>query len=383
MMQGQPQPIGQSARPAQPQQPPREGMKGIDNATGRPVVVRNGQVVFADQPPPPAFNTVRGAPPGVMSNQLGREDEILQGAADERQRLSSASQNANRFGALQETQKTGGMLGFEWWRAIRTPFDTELSEMERINATLAPLQRQAGSGAMSDKDLAVFQRSIVSVVHAPEANKSYIAITNAAARRAADYESFMQEYRAMYGPGSLADGQRLWRQYSSQERLFNDDGSPRQNVRSWREFFGMEGAAGGQQEIPLSDTITSNVRIAQQSAPSPIAGSRYTLTPAAQNAYQRLPGGGFNADAPAGSIQRPFFLGPVPEDQLFVGQYGITPDGRLVQGQRPMPTQQPSQGAQQPAGGQQPVRITGDADYNRLPSGARFIGPDGVERVKP
>lgn len=29
-----------------------------------------------------------------------------------------------------------------------------------------------------------------------------------------------------------------------------------------------------------------------------------------------------------------------------------------------------------------PVRITGDADYNRLPKGARYIGPDGVERVK-
>jgi hypothetical protein len=34
-------------------------------------------------------------------------------------------------------------------------------------------------------------------------------------------------------------------------------------------------------------------------------------------------------------------------------------------------------------GGPQPVKITGDADYARLPSGARFIGPDNQLRRKP
>jgi hypothetical protein len=30
-----------------------------------------------------------------------------------------------------------------------------------------------------------------------------------------------------------------------------------------------------------------------------------------------------------------------------------------------------------------PVKITGDADYNKLPSGSLFIGPDGQQRRKP
>jgi len=30
-----------------------------------------------------------------------------------------------------------------------------------------------------------------------------------------------------------------------------------------------------------------------------------------------------------------------------------------------------------------PVRITGDADYAKLRSGAQFVGPDGVLRTKP
>lgn len=37
-------------------------------------------------------------------------------------------------------------------------------------------------------------------------------------------------------------------------------------------------------------------------------------------------------------------------------------------------------GGQQPQG---PVRIQGDADFNALPSGATFVGPDGVPRRKP
>ncbi len=36
-----------------------------------------------------------------------------------------------------------------------------------------------------------------------------------------------------------------------------------------------------------------------------------------------------------------------------------------------------------PAPATPPVKITGDADYNALPSGTHFVGPDGKERVKP
>lgn len=33
-------------------------------------------------------------------------------------------------------------------------------------------------------------------------------------------------------------------------------------------------------------------------------------------------------------------------------------------------------------GNQAPARVSGDAEYNALPKGARYVGPDGVERVK-
>jgi hypothetical protein len=43
----------------------------------------------------------------------------------------------------------------------------------------------------------------------------------------------------------------------------------------------------------------------------------------------------------------------------------------------------PADGATPAAPSGQPARVTSDADYNALPSGAMFVGPDGKTRRKP
>lgn len=48
---------------------------------------------------------------------------------------------------------------------------------------------------------------------------------------------------------------------------------------------------------------------------------------------------------------------------------------------RVAPTAPPPKGAAPKVSG--PVRITGDADYEKLDSGTKFIGPDGIPRTKP
>jgi hypothetical protein len=210
--------------------------------------------------PAPAFNTVRGAPAGVMSNQLKNEDELLDNAAAEASRLGTAVNTVNRFDALmrgttgdprKRAQGTGGTLGLPGAMALRTTFgDAELSEMEQLNNQLAPLQRAAGSGAMSDKDLAVFQRSIVSPVLDPAANAQYIAVTRAASQRAKDYQDFLQTYRARFGVGSLADGRRAWQEYTNANPLFQDNGGVNRDVRSWRDFYSGEPAKQQRQAQP-------------------------------------------------------------------------------------------------------------------------------------
>jgi hypothetical protein len=52
------------------------------------------------------------------------------------------------------------------------------------------------------------------------------------------------------------------------------------------------------------------------------------------------------------------------------GPAGVGPPSGKVMGDQPLPQEAP-------------VRIAGDDDFNKLPSGAHFIGPDGKLRVKP
>ena len=107
--------------------------------------------------------------------------------------------------------------------------------------------------------------------------------------------------------------------------------------------------------IPLAQNPTARVRVGQVTMPTR-AGARYGLTPSAQEAYSRLPSG-FDPQARIGDITRPMYLHEdFRESDLRVGDYGVTPDGRLVQGIAPQPVQMPRQGAQQPAGGQQPAQ---------------------------
>jgi hypothetical protein len=58
--------------------------------------------------------------------------------------------------------------------------------------------------------------------------------------------------------------------------------------------------------------------------------------------------------------------------------FGFTTPAEML-AERPPPIRRETQGNTQE---QPPVRITTDEEYNRLPSGARFIGPDGRQRIK-
>jgi hypothetical protein len=72
------------------------------------------------------------------------------------------------------------------------------------------------------------------------------------------------------------------------------------------------------------------------------------------------------------------------------GLNGLDPQGRSVEAgweqlnKNAMAAPMPGARRNAPAkGGAGPKRIRGDADYQKLPSGARFIDPEGVERIKP
>lgn len=115
------------------------------------------------------------------------------------------------------------------------------------------------------------------------------------------------------------------------------------------------------------------------------------MAPLARAAF-RTPGQGSDSDRDVS-----LFMGMVPSrhstdagnKQRYQQMNSMIVDNinnqRAILGQGPLkqtakakpeqPTQVPAKGA--------PVRIKGDADFDRLPSGSAFIGPDGKTRVKP
>lgn len=282
--------------------------RGLDR-NGKPIA---GAVAL----PEPSFNTVRGAPPGVMSNQLSNEDRLLSDAKDNVSRFSTSASQANRFQSLMdEGQNTGGLNRIPGAIGLQVIFgNQELQEMEQINNALAPLQRQAGSGPMSDKDLAVFQRSIVSPEMSKGANEAYVQNVRASARRAREYLEFMEKYRSVHGVGSLAEAGRIWNSYTNANPVFGDDGRPSSDVVSWRQFFAADGGQAGQTDSSL-----------------PIRTSPDGRSGFASGAQARM-AEGRNPSAPEGFLENPYVLFN-DEDAADIppGAYYITRGGGLRQ----------------------------------------------------
>lgn len=117
----------------------------------------------------------------------------------------------NEFGRLNRQSETGSL-----WQQI-TPdksfFRSGPSmEMAAIQARLAPAQRQAGSGASSDRDVAMFLRGLPSLENEGNTNKAiredYERKYNAALEKANAMQKHLDQF------GNLTDFDSVWAQRS-------------------------------------------------------------------------------------------------------------------------------------------------------------------------
>lgn len=229
-----------------------------------------------------------------------------------------------------------------------------------------------------------------------ESNRRYIITRQWFDAKNAGAAQAMQAWTAQLGSPSATNAQG--QDFYSWWELYSANAYPRPNFDGFgashpaNTFTGYRPPRqprGGAQAMPpgleLSPAMTLPGGVAAVSDAN-AAGQREALTPAARNAFSRIPGG-FNPQAAPGSMQRPFYLGDRPESTLQVGQYGITADGRLVEGRAPRPVATggrrsnapPLNTIRPPAEQQAPVRVQTVEEANRLPPGTRYITPDGQE----
>lgn len=115
----------------------------------------------------------------------------------------------NEFGRLNRQNSTGSL-----WQQM-TP-DTSLfrsgpsMEMAAIQARLAPAQRSAGSGASSDRDVAMFLRGLPSLENEGPTNKGIREDFERRYKLALEKANAMQQYLAQNG--NLMDFDSVWAQ---------------------------------------------------------------------------------------------------------------------------------------------------------------------------
>ena len=103
---------------------------------------------------------------------------------------------------------------------IRTRMNPSLQEMQTISNKQAVKLREAGSGAMSDKDLAVFRQSVIGVDKQPETNRAIAAAQLAGIERIKEYRKFVSKMFEVYRYVDPAKLESLWQEYADANPIY-------------------------------------------------------------------------------------------------------------------------------------------------------------------
>lgn len=104
----------------------------------------------------------------------------------------------DQLDALLQASPTGGMAALKSYAGefgINTDGLSELQAAEALISSLVPLQRPAGSGTMSDADLALFKNSLPRLINSPEGNRIIIDTMRAIAKYDAEGARIVQMLR--------------------------------------------------------------------------------------------------------------------------------------------------------------------------------------------
>ena len=198
---------------------------------------------------PPLANTPwRGLSPKKREELLVRErtefikgDEDRQTSIDQATRLEDLS---NEWLQLQEQVQTGTWdLKTPIVRQVSKLGNQALERLESITAELAPLNRVAGTGAVSNYDAEQLTNQQPSIEKTPEANKMIIQYRLRAAQNLKEKAAFDRAY--FEANRSMQGAQRAWDEYKNANPLAIKNPDKKSTVpfalndkrMSWAEYF--------------------------------------------------------------------------------------------------------------------------------------------------
>jgi hypothetical protein len=209
-----------------------------------------GQLGVPLQPVDPLSTLPPKAAEALAREQAKNTERELSGLREETAQGRAAMADLNRFGQLQDVQKTGGIYSLPLVgglaRGVAGVFDPEVREMQSLSDKIAPTMRQPGSGATSDFDARMFQSATVGVDKDPQTNRNIIAGRRAAQQLQQDRLAFMEAYATANG-GSLRGADQHWQSYLDANPIFDPTNTKtptlNQNRQPFQKFFGGGGQA--------------------------------------------------------------------------------------------------------------------------------------------
>lgn len=149
-----------------------------------------------------------GAPARRPVKLSVQELKELQNARAAAQALGGAVRDGERFLQLNREAPTGEIYAIPGVSEIRGAFDPKFGTMQSLTNRMAPMQRQVGSGSSSDKDVAMFKKSVPNPNFTGPTNTLIVRRMQEEAKRAADYAAFLDRYAQQ--TGSLIGAQEAW-----------------------------------------------------------------------------------------------------------------------------------------------------------------------------
>lgn len=156
-----------------------------------------------------AYRSAQGGAPAAKPPRLtAQEATELKTARAAAQARAAAATDAERFLELNRKAGTGQVWSLPFASEIRGAFDSNFAGMQSLTNRMAPALREAGSGAMSDKDVALFKKSVPNPDFTGPTNTGIARRMQDDAKRAAEYAAFLDDFAATRG--TLIGAQAAW-----------------------------------------------------------------------------------------------------------------------------------------------------------------------------
>lgn len=211
---------------------------------------------YAQIKDPKQREMARRAAMGIGEKEIAKDSDQVDSARN-------AIGLLTEFEGLNEKGISGGFGG---WLASKAPAflqSPETQRMEQITATIAPMNRIAGTGAVSDFDAKQLVKQTGGVQLDPKTNRTWTQAAKAAQQAKIDMQAFREAY--LQANGTLTGANRMWQEYANAERIFDKNGSIRPGRKTWSEYF----ATRAQNALAGKPPTPKRVPVSQTTLPKP------------------------------------------------------------------------------------------------------------------